>query len=98
MLVMVLALGGSHGAPAGFMIFFILALVAIIGWHAYNAFSRRGVTLYQVDVDNAPSTTAPTPAATLEADLRRLARMRDEGLINEEEYQEERRQALKRNG
>jgi hypothetical protein len=55
---------------------FWTAVAAIITlFYAYNLFSRRGVSAYEVDVD------AP------EDDLRKLAQLRKDGLLSDEEYQ-----------
>jgi hypothetical protein len=64
---------------------FWTAVAAIIAlFYAYNLFSRRGVSAYEVDVD------AP------EDDLRKLAALRRDGLLSEEEYQRKRAELMAR--
>ena len=64
---------------------FWTAIAGIIAlFYAYNLFSARGVSAYEVDVD------AP------EDDLRKLARLRQDGLVSEEEYQRKRAELMAR--
>ena len=64
---------------------FWTAIAGIIAlFYAYNLFSRGGVSTYQVDVD------AP------EDDLRKLAQLRQDGLLSEEEYQRKRAELMAR--
>jgi Short C-terminal domain len=60
----------------------IAALIAL--YYAYLLFSRRGVSAYEVDV-NSP-----------EDDLRKLAQLRQDGLLSEEEYQRKRSELMAR--
>ena len=53
----------------------------ITTFNAYNLFSERGVTAYEVDVDTAGGVDE------LGAGLRKLTRLRDDGLLSEQEYQ-----------
>jgi hypothetical protein len=62
---------------------FWTAVAAIIAlFYAYNLFSARGVSAYEVDVD------AP------EDDLRKLAQLRQDGLLSEAEYQQKRAELM----
>src|SRR3954463_3281630 len=59
------------------------AVAGAIGlYHAYNLFGGGGVAAYEVDVD----TTAGVD--DLDAGLRKLAKLRDDGLLSEQEYQQ----------
>ena len=64
---------------------FWTAIAGIITFfYAYNLFSRRGVSAYEVDV------------ASPEDDLRKLAQLRQDGLLSEEEYQRKRAELMAR--
>jgi hypothetical protein len=64
---------------------FWTAIAGIVtAFYAYNLFSRRGVSTYEMDVD------AP------EDDLRKLAQLRQDGLLSDEEYQRKRAELMAR--
>ncbi len=67
-----------------FGVFWTAIAVIFTLYSAYNLFSRRGVSAYEVDVD------AP------EDDLRKLAQLRQDGLLSEEEYQRKRAEVMAR--
>ncbi len=62
---------------------FWTAIAALITcFYAYNLFSARGVSAYEVDV------------ASPEDDLRKLAQLRQDGLLSEEEYLQKRAELM----
>jgi hypothetical protein len=66
------------------------ALAAVIAaYHGYNLVSTRGLPTYQAEV------RAPGPAADFDDRLRRLAKLREDGLLSEEEYQRKRGEILR---
>jgi hypothetical protein len=67
-----------------FRVFWTAVAGIITLFCAYNLFSRRDVSTYEVDVD------AP------EDDLRKLAQLRQDGLLSEEEYQRKRAELMAR--
>jgi hypothetical protein len=65
------------------------------GWaifHGYNVFSSRGASAYEVNVESSEKPSGSVDA--LDASLRKLARLKDDGLITEVEYQRKRAEAL----
>jgi hypothetical protein len=63
---------------------------AAIGlYHAYNFFSPRGVSAYEVDVD------APDAPGDFDAKLRKLAKLREDGLLSGEEYERKRAEVMR---
>src|SRR4051812_14108233 len=57
---------------------------AITLFHAYNVFSRRGVSAYELNVET------PGGMDDLDAGLRKLARLKDDGLLTDQEYEQKR--------
>jgi hypothetical protein len=62
---------------------------AIAVFSAYNAFSDRGISTYEVNVDS------PDSVEDLDASLRKLAKLRDDGLLSEQEYEQKRAEILR---
>jgi hypothetical protein len=62
---------------------------AIAVFYAYNAFSDRGVSAYEVNVDSSGS------VEDLDASLRKLAKLKDDGLLSEQEYEQKRAEILR---
>jgi hypothetical protein len=78
---------GSFGWFMGaFAIFWTLVAAAIAGYHAVNFFGGRGLSLYEVDVDGGD----------FDAQLRKLARLKDDGLLSAEEYEQKRAEIMQR--
>lgn len=75
-----------------FGIFWTLIAVVITGSHAYNAFSEKGISYYQVDVDYRDE--VKEIPEDFDTKLRKLKKLRDDGIINEEEYQTKKKQLL----
>jgi hypothetical protein len=58
-------------------------------YHAYNFFSTRGLPTYQVDVD------APGTSEDFDTRLRKLAQLREDGLITDEEFEQKRAELMR---
>jgi hypothetical protein len=59
-------------------------------FYAYNLFSRRGLSAYEVDVQS------PGSVDDLDASLRKLARLKDDGLLSEQDYEQKRAEVMRR--
>src|SRR5438132_13381709 len=57
---------------------------AITAFYAFNFFSRSGVSAYRIDVDSAGS------IEDLDASIRKLASLKKDGLISDQEYEQKR--------
>ncbi len=64
--------------------------VLITAFYAYNFFSSKGVSTYEVDVDS------PGRVDDLDAGLRKLAKLKADGLVTEEEYERKRAEILRK--
>jgi hypothetical protein len=62
---------------------------AIALFYAYNFFSNRGISTYEVNVDS-PDVEA------FDAGLRRLAQLKDDGLLTDQEYDQKRAEVMRR--
>jgi hypothetical protein len=63
---------------------------AIALYYAYNFISSRGLSTYQIDVES------PQGMDDLDAGLRKLARLKADGLLTDEEYERKRAEILRR--
>jgi hypothetical protein len=101
------ASGPSFGPPgsaaSGFVTIWIIAAFGIAAFYAYNAFSKRGASLIDIDTTEAPSWSgtdsaehAPlvAPAADFETRLRKLEALKQDGLITDSEYDSKRAEIL----
>jgi hypothetical protein len=62
------------------------ALAALIAlYHAYNFFSTKGVSTYEVNVQSQ----------SFDAQLRELAKLREDGLLSQEEFERKRAEVMK---
>lgn len=75
-----------------FGVFWTLIAVVITGTHAYNVFSEKGFSQYEVDVEVTDS--YQEKGESFDAKLRNLKALKDDGLINEEEYDVKRKEIL----
>jgi hypothetical protein len=75
-----------------FGIFWTLVAVYITGSHAYNVFSEKGISQYQVDVE--VTDTYQSKQDSFDDKLRKLKALKDDGLINDEEYEAKRNEIL----
>lgn len=67
-----------------FGIVWTLVALAITVFHAINAFSSKGVSTYNVDVQKVQDSEPTTE--DVEVELRKLHRLREDRIISEEEY------------
>jgi len=72
-----------------FGIIWTLFALAIGGMHAYNFFSNRGVASWEIDVDST------NREGDFEARLRKLKRLKEDGLISENEFEKKRTEIMK---
>jgi hypothetical protein len=63
---------------------------AIAVFYAYNFFSRTGISAYRIDVDS------PDNIEDLDANLRKLAKLKEDGLISDREYEQKRAEIMQR--
>ena len=68
--------------------------LAVTGYHAFNAFSGRGIATEEIDVEGFDS--APVRDGDEADRLRRLESLRARNLITEEEYQRKRAGIIER--
>jgi len=73
-------------------VFWTLMAVVITGSHVYNIFSEKGLSEYQVDVEVVDS--SQKREESFDEKLRKLKALKDDGLINEEEYETKRKEIL----
>lgn len=75
-----------------FGVFWTLIAVFITASHAYNVFSEKGFSQYQIDVEVNDSYHEKVEG--FDEKLRKLKALKDDGLINEEEYEVKRKEIL----
>lgn len=75
-----------------FGVFWTLIAVVSTGYHVFNVFSEKGFSQYEVDVEVADS--YQEKGESFDAKLRNLKSLKDDGLINEEEYETKRKEIL----
>jgi len=91
-LFIVIPLGGLFG------IFWTLAAVAMTGFQAYNFFGDKGVASWEIDIDdgaNKYNNQSANVRDDFEIRLRKLNRLKEDGLITEEEFQKKREEILR---
>lgn len=74
-----------------FGVFWTLVAVAITGYHAVNVFSDKGVAVSEVVADHDPPAAEPLPP---DERLRRLEKLRADGLLTDDEYARKRAELL----
>ncbi len=67
-----------------FGVIWTLFALAITLYHAYNVFSSRGISLYEVDLDTGEA--GGEPSEDFDLKLRKLAKLKEDGLLSEEEF------------
>lgn len=92
---MFLILGFTIAVPTGdkFGILLTFAAALFIIFYAYNFFSNRGVTLFDVDVGLREGLFGEKE--DFDRKLRKLAKLKEDGLISQEEFECKRREILK---
>jgi hypothetical protein len=87
----------------GMVRWFSVLWVAMSAWitlyYAYNLFSARGVTASEYEIsDDAGVPGGTTDVDALDSRLRKLAKLRDDGLIGEDDFERQRSQVLSGQG
>ncbi|SHJ21950.1 SHOCT domain-containing protein [Lutispora thermophila] len=82
-----------------FGVFWTIIAIIITVYQAYNFFADKGVASWEIDIDNGfneeNNIQSPSVNDDFEIRLRKLARLKDEGLITEEEFQKKREEILR---
>lgn len=73
-----------------FGLIWTLFAVVIVGLHAYNFFSKRGVASWEIDVGSAANR-----GGDFEERLRKLNKLKEDGLITENEFEKKRTEIMK---
>ena len=68
-----------------------IALV-ITTYYIYNVFSEQGVSIYDIEFDPGPQNQATNE--NFDTKLRKLAKLKEDRLISEEEYQQKRAEVM----
>ena len=74
-----------------FGIFWTLITLVIAGSNAYNFFSKKGISSWEVDFDSG---VADQNNEDFESKLHKLNRLKEDGLITEEEFNRKREEIL----
>jgi uncharacterized YccA/Bax inhibitor family protein len=91
-LMLVFVVGRGLPMSDGFGVVWIFFLLAIIAYHAFNAFSDRGAATQEIDVEGfEPKPLAGGNAADR---LEHLESLRAKNLITEEEYRKKRAEII----
>jgi hypothetical protein len=75
-----------------FGIVWTLMAAVITGAHAYNFFSKRGIASWEMDIET--HNESQPPDNDFEAKLHKLNRLKEEGLISEEEFKVKREEIM----
>lgn len=75
-----------------FGVFWTLMAVVITGSSAYNVFSKKGISQYEIDVEITDSNQEKVES--FDEKLRKLKALKDDEIINDEEYEIKRKEIL----
>jgi amino acid permease len=80
-----------------FFVLFIVAALTITIFYAKNFFSKKGVSVLDVDfnVDSEMEKDQPKETSDVESRLRQLDKLKSEGLLHDDEYEQKRKAILK---
>lgn len=82
-----------------FGVFWTLTAVGITVFQAYNFFSNKGVASWEIDVDEGSNIEKNNRLASASGDfetrLRKLNKLKEDGLITEEEFRMKREELLR---
>ena len=82
-----------------FGVFWTLIAVGITGFQAYNFFGDKGVASWEIDIDTGANAEMNNRSVSVSDDfetrLRKLNRLKEDGLITEEEFQKKREEILR---
>lgn len=92
--IIFIIIGLTTAIPMGglFGVFWTLIAVVITCSHAYNIFSEKGLSQYQVDVELTDSYEKKDES--FDEKLRKLKALKDDGLLSDEEYERKRKEIL----
>ncbi|WP_425800884.1 SHOCT domain-containing protein [Desulfitobacterium sp. Sab5] len=76
-----------------FGVIWTLMALAITGLHAYNYFSNKGIASWEIDVEANSQLTSEKD--DFEFRLRKLNRLKEDGLITETEFEKKRAEIIK---
>src|SRR4051794_24121153 len=86
---------GDGGMVRWFSVLWVVVAAWITAYYAYNLFSVRGVTASEYETsDDTRVACGSTSVDDLDSQIRKLARLRDDGLIGEDDFERERSQVL----
>jgi len=94
-------IGFSVAIPAAglFGVLWTLVAVAITGFQAYYLLSDRAVASWEIDLDDGcnegSNEQSKSASDDFEVKLRKLHRLKEDGLITEEEFKEKREEILR---
>jgi len=93
-------IGLSVAIPSAgiFGVLWTLIAVGITGFQAYNFFSDKGATSWEIDIDDynkGESKELESISNDFEVKLRKLHKLKEDGLITEEEFQKKREEVLR---
>jgi hypothetical protein len=78
-----------------FGVIWTLAAAAIVIYYAINAFSKHGVAEKVVEIDTlAQSKPDAPPKSSIEERLKKLEELKGKGLLNDDEYKEQRKKII----
>lgn len=82
-----------------FGVFWTLIAVGITGFQAYNFFGDKGVASWEIDIDTGANAETNNQSTSVSGDfetrLRKLNRLKEDGLTTEEEFQKKREEILR---
>jgi hypothetical protein len=80
-------------------ILWTLFAVGITGFHAYNFFGDKGVASWEIDTDDGDNEEKNNQSTLVSDDfeirIRKLNRLKEDGLITEEEFKKKREEILR---
>jgi hypothetical protein len=71
-------------------VFWTIGAAAIGIFYAYNFFSTRGASTYEVNVESRDN------VEDLDAGLRKIAKLKEDGLLTDQEYEQKRAEIMRR--
>ena len=82
-----------------FGIFWTTIAIGVTGYQAYNFFGEKGISSWEIDIDNGyneeKNITTTTANSDFESRLRKLNRLKEDGLITEEEFLKKREEIMR---
>lgn len=79
-----------------FGLFWTIIALTIAVSNGYNAFSEKGISSWEVSIDSTDSTNSLRKSSNtdFEEKLRKLQRLKEDGLLSEKEFQRKREEIL----